>query len=76
MGKGVDYKGYVYVRGSHRNKGAPVASRNLTALGSEGGDRLALAKDLVEKDNPPGIQGDGQPDLALYVRQGNRSDHG
>ncbi len=52
MGKGVDYKGYVYVRGSHRNKGVPVASRNLTALGSEGGDRLALAKDLVEKDNP------------------------
>ena len=26
--------------------------RNLTALGSQGGDRLALAKSLVGKDNP------------------------
>ena len=45
-------EGYVYVRGSHRKQGDKVKGRNLTALGSQGGDRLALAKSLVAKDNP------------------------
>ena len=52
MGRGTDYEGYVYVRGSHRKQGDKVKGRNLTALGSQGGDRLALAKSLVAKDNP------------------------
>ena len=52
MGRGTDYEGYVYVRGSHRKQGDKVKGRNLTALGSQKGDRLTLAKSLVGKDNP------------------------
>ena len=52
MGRGTDYDGYVYVRGSHRKEGEKVTGRSLTALGAQQGDRLALAKSLVARDNP------------------------
>lgn len=52
MGRGSDYEGYVYVRGSHRKEGEKVTGRNLTALGSKKGDRLTLARSLTSRDNP------------------------
>ena len=52
MGKGSPYSGNVYVRGSPHSLGDPVKSRNLSALGGESGDRLHLANQLVDKDNP------------------------
>ena len=52
MGKGSPYSGHVYVRGSPHSLGDPVKSRNLSALGGESGDRLHLANQLVDEDNP------------------------
>ena len=74
MGRGTDYEGYVYVRGSHRKQGDKVKGAT-TALGSQGGDRLALAKSLVAKDNLLS-PGHGQPHMALHVWSWNRADHG
>ena len=49
---GVLHTGNVYVGGSPHTLGDPVTSRNLSALGGKPGDRLDLASQLVDKDNP------------------------
>ncbi len=52
MAEGTPEGGHVYVRGSYRKLGEPVAMRNLTALGGKGGDRLELSQQLTSRENP------------------------
>ena len=52
MAEGTQENANVYVRGSHRSLGEEVPPRFLKALGSEEGDRLVLANEIANPDNP------------------------
>ena len=52
MAEGTREDARVYIRGSHINLGAEVPPRNLTALGGEQLDRLALARQIASSNNP------------------------
>lgn len=52
MAEGTPESAHVYVRGSHRSLGEVVPRRFLEALGAEEGDRLALAEQVTDANNP------------------------
>ncbi len=52
MAEGTPEGSFVHIRGSHRKLGEAVPARFITALGGEGGDRIALAGKIVDPENP------------------------
>ncbi len=52
MAEGSTENANVYVRGSHRSLGKEVPPRFLEALGAEQGNRLTLAKEVTDPENP------------------------
>ena len=52
MAQGTRENAHVYVRGSHNSLGQEVPPRFLEALGGVEGDRLGLAREVANPDNP------------------------
>lgn len=52
MAEGTPEPGNVYIRGSYRKLGEKVSRRMLTALGGKEGDRLELARQIANPENP------------------------
>ena len=52
MAEGTPEEANIYIRGSHLNLGKPVPARNLEALGGRTGNRLDLANQIANPNNP------------------------
>lgn len=52
MGQATPENAHVYVRGSYKSLGKEVSNRYLEALGAKKGDRLGLANQIADSENP------------------------
>jgi len=52
MGQATPENAHVYVRGSYKSLGQEVSNRYLEALGAKKGDRLGLANQIADSENP------------------------
>jgi len=52
MAEGTPEGGFVYIRGSHKKLGEAVPTRAIAALGGNEGNRISLAKNITDPENP------------------------